>query len=149
MKYVIKHKFWSGKMELWKDENIIGYIKTDNIWKGHVVGYLYESKYFFMRKGAFNTSIEIVDELENVIGEIKYATWTNKAEISVHGKRYTWSSINFWGTKWKLVDELEREIVLENKEFHVNYSSYEDNEFLFLLSSFLLYNYHTKMAAAT
>lgn len=148
MKYRLKHKFWSGKLELWKDDNIIGDIENYSVWKGHSIGYLYEKKYFFMNKGVFANSFEIVDEMDHVIGKISYSGWTSKANISLNGKLYTWESIGFWGTKWKLVDELGREILLEKRQLYVNYNLESENEFLLLLSTFLLYNYQRKMAAA-
>lgn len=149
MKYTLKHKFWSGKLELWKDDTIIGHIKNYSVWKGHAVGYLYDKKYFFMNKGAFAYSTEILDEMDHVIGEINFSAWSSKAEIVVGNNRYMWENNNFWSTRWKITDELGHEILLEKNEFNVNYSTYENNEFLFLLCTYLLYNFHVKMVAAT
>lgn len=149
MCYFIKRKFWSGEMLLYRDDYILGEVKPAGFWNSHIQGSLENKRYTFYNRGAFSTRIEIVDEAENLIGKIRYSKWSSKAKIDLNGKLYRWFCSNFWGTRWELVDESGREIFLEKNEFHVNSNSSNDDEFLFFLSTYLFYNYHQKMAAAT
>jgi SET domain-containing protein len=83
-----------------------------------------------------------------LVGEIEYSTWSSKAEMDLNGTKYYWQVSNFWATKSRLEDQYGKEIHLAKNTFSVNQSHSTDNEFLFLIATFLLFNYQRKMMAA-
>ena len=148
MNYTIKRNFWGGKIDLFREGNVIGGIESRGFWRNTTAGYLHDKKFTFVNKGVFSSRTEIFDQSNNLIGDIEYSSWSSKAEVDLNGSKFYWKSSNFWATKWILEDQYNKEIHLVKSEFSVNYSTYEDNEFLFLLATFLLFNYHQKMSAS-
>ena len=148
MMYMLKRNFWNNHMELLKDNHVIGKVERLGFWGLHAKGYLFDKNYTFLNKGSFSTRTEIWDDKDNLIGEVSYSLWSSKAKIDLNGKKYYWGPKNFWGTKWKLADELGREIFIKKNKFNVNYASTENLEFIYFLSAFLLYNSYKRMGAA-
>ncbi len=149
MLYMLKRNFWNNHIELLRDNHVIGKVEKSGFWGIHAKGYLLDKNYTFLNKGNFSSRTEIRDDNNNLIGEVIYSIWSSKAKIDLNGKKYYWGPKNFWGTKWKLTDELGREIFIEKNEFTVNFASTENLEFIYFLSAFLLYNSYKRMAAAT
>lgn len=145
---MLKRNFWNNNVELLRDDHVIGKIEKSGFWGIHTKGYLFDKKYTFLSKGNFSTRTEIWDDKNNFVGEVTYSIWSSKAKIDLNGKKYYWGPKNLWGTKWKLTDELGREIFLEKNEFIVNFASTKNLEFNYFLSAFLLYNSYKRMAAA-
>src|SRR5690606_41008480 len=136
MMYMLKRNFWNNNVELLRDDHVIGKIEKSDFWGIHTKGYLFDKSYTFLSKGNFSTRTEIWDDKNNFVGEVTYSIWSSKAKIDLNGKKYYWGPKNFWGTKWKLTDELGREIFLEKNEFIVNFASTKNFEFNYFLSAF-------------
>lgn len=148
MNYTIKRNFWGGKIELFREGHLIGGIESRGFWRNTTAGYLHDKEFTFVNKGVFSSRTEIFDQSDNLIGDIEYSSCSSKAEVDLNASKFYWKASNFWATKWILEDQHNKEIHLAKNEFSVNYSTYEDNEFLFLLATFLLFNYHQKMSAS-
>ena len=149
MKYTLKLNFWKNNIDLLRDGKIIGNLVRIGVWKSGAKGYLFDKNYTFLVKGIFSSRTEIMDEQENIIGEINFNHWSYKATVELNGKRYYWQSDNFWCTRWKLTDELGHEILLTKNEFLINNAISENNDFAIFLATYLFYySYNQKMAAA-
>lgn len=147
MNYTIKRNVWGGKIELLRDGHVIGRIDSRGFWSYNASGLLNDNTFTFINKGLFSSRTEILDQHNQLIGDIEYSNWSTRAKIDLNGKMLYWEASNFWATRWRLEDQYGREILLEKNEFIVNYPRSEEDEFLFLLASFLLHRYHRMMVA--
>ena len=64
---------------------------------------------------------------EAVIGEVKFANWSNEATIIFGEDSYHFSASNWWGTGWDLVNTKNNQTVVEiDGQFNQGKAAYAD-----------------------
>ncbi len=147
MNYKWEKRFLSLTYELFLNENKTGELKQEMFGKTVFVK-INESNYKFKKKGIFSSEIEIIDlKSKNLIGKIKFNSWTNKAEIFLTEQKFEWKSDSFWGNKWS-IREYDKKLI-EYKTSGLsggNIKSTIENDLL-LISGLFAFNYYKRIAA--
>ena len=103
-------------------------------------------EYLFRNTGFFNQKTEIVDCSDNnVIGEIDYNSWRNKATVSVNGRTYNWKYDNLWNTRWSISDSNGKSIKFNSSTTKGHIDAYTDDGLL-VLSGLFVKNFYLQAA---
>ena len=74
---------------------------------------LHGKSYAFRKPSSWKQDYEILGNNEAVIGQVKFATWSNEATITFGEESYRFSASNWWGTGWDLVNTKNNQTVVE------------------------------------
>ena len=61
-------------------------------------------RYTFRTCGFFQQNTKIINESNELVGEINYNNWMNKATITIGARKIVWEYNNIWHTKWSMSD---------------------------------------------
>ncbi|MFO7371110.1 MAG: hypothetical protein R6X09_12680 [Bacteroidales bacterium] len=142
-----KKGFFSNTYTLFKNGEMNGYLR-EKTFSQTAVAELNGKSYLFRTKGFFKQRTEIIDFSTNqLIGEISYNNWKNKATISNMNKTVYWSYNNIWNTKWSLSDPDGTEIKFAGSSTK-GYIESNTDDALLILSGLYVTNYYWQMSVA-
>jgi hypothetical protein len=108
--------FFDSNYQLFSAGKIIGNLIFAS-WDNNAVAQDLTSTTNFKTTGFFNTSTNIINAKQEIIGVITYNSWQTKATIHMHnGEIYAWSFSNSWFNKWSITNF---------KEKHIQYQSHQ------------------------
>ena len=139
-----KKGLFSSKYRLF-DNNIEVGAFSQSAFSSTSLGKINEVKIRFKIKGHFSSETEITDLNSNqLIGNIIFNTWRNKAEIKIKNKTYLWKYENFWHSKWSISENGQQVINYKSSTTSGNIESLIDHNLL-ILSGFYVYNYYVML----
>lgn len=98
-------KIFSDNYHIYNGPKQIGYLKNPSFSQTST-GILNGKSYQFQTRGFFKQITQIID-LDNgqIIGQISYNSWMNKAEIVIENQNFHWSYANSWQNKWTITGQ--------------------------------------------
>lgn len=131
--------------KIYSSGNLIGDIKEKPLTQSAKAS-LNGREYLFRTHGFFNQITEIIDNTDNqVIGQVEYNTWRNKATITINGKTINWKYDNLWNTRWSLSDPTGT-IMKFNSSVTQGYIDTNLDDELLVLTGLFVKNYYLQMA---
>ena len=142
-----KKGFFSNNYTLYQNGEMIGDLREKSF-SQTAVAELNGKGYLFRTKGFLKQHTEIIDSsTKQVIGDISYNNWKNKATISGRNKTVSWNYTNFWNTKWSLADKDGTKINYAGSSTKGQIESNTDDALL-ILSGLYVTNYYWQMSVA-
>jgi hypothetical protein len=139
-----KKGLFSSKYRLFDNNIEVGEF-SQSAFSSTSLGKINEVKLRFKKKGLFSSETEITDLNSNqLIGNIKFNSWRNKAEIKISNKKYLWKYDNFWNSKWSISENGQQLINYKSSTTSGNIESSIENDLL-MLSGLYVYNYYVMM----
>lgn len=101
-------------------------------------------RYTFRTCGFFQQHTKIVNENNELVGEIEYNNWMNKATINLGARKIIWEYNNIWHTKWRMSDSTGLQI---NASSSTTAGTIETNstDDLSVLAGLFVTNYYIQM----
>ncbi|AWH74663.1 hypothetical protein DCS32_11000 [Dokdonia sp. Dokd-P16] len=139
--------FFSSTSELYSSEKKIGELKKE-AFSTTVYGNINESHYKFMKKGLFDSGMEIIDlKSKNIIGRITFNSWNTKSQILLDNQKFEWKSDSFWNNKWSIQEHNKKLIEFKKSGLSDGYIKSTTTNDLLLITGILSINYYQKIAA--
>jgi hypothetical protein len=132
---------------IYSEGNLIGKLKN-NCFSQSAEGELKGMKYTFKTSGFFKQHTQIMDnQINNIVGEIKYNNWMTKATLSIQNKKTYWKYENMWNTRWSIFSPEGIKINYSGCSTSGKIESNVEDELL-LLSGLFVTNYYWYMTVA-
>jgi len=147
MKINWKKGLFSTAYRLFSDGREVGYLK-ERFWSGKTEGTLNEEKASFVKQGLFSNKVDIIaPDTQKKLGQIEMNTWRNKASITLSGEPFNWRFINFWNTRWQLLDGETPIIEHKSRTFAGEAESQTEDNLMMLAGLFVFNQWSNAMGA--
>lgn len=134
---------FSNTYSIYANNQLVGKL-TDKAFSKTSTGELDGNRYTFRTIGLFNQHTEILDNKNNVIGEITYNSWMTKATLRILGKTINWNYDNIRNTRWSIFDSGGIDIKYSGSYTKGKIDSSTDDALLLLCGLFVT-NYYRQM----
>lgn len=114
-----------------------------DIWHNQARAISQKSTYFFKGNGFLNSTTQVFDDQNNLIGMIQYNTWQNKAIFTLtSGELYNWAFTNSWYSKWMITDSKAKQINYDADLSSGTIMANTDDEIMLLTGLYIKEHYH-------
>ncbi|KQC02173.1 hypothetical protein [Pedobacter sp. Hv1] len=114
-----------------------------DIWNNQARAISQQSTYLFKGNGFLNSTTQVFDNQNNLIGMIQYHTWQNKAIFTLtSGEAYHWTFTNSWYSKWMITDSKTKQINYDADLSSGAIMANTDDEIMLLTGLYIKEHYH-------
>lgn len=128
---------FDSNYQLFTDGKISGSLLFDT-WKNEAKGIGLTSTYFFKTEGFLKPITRIINEKNELIGSITYASWQTKATIKMEsGEVFGWSFTGSWLNNWLITDFKDKKISYNSQSSKGIINSSTTDESMLLIGIFI------------
>lgn len=143
-KYTWKKGIFDCAYKIYLNNQQIGLLR-DKTFSQTSEGEINGKSYLFKTTGFLKQRTQILNENNELVGEIEYNNWMNQANISLGARKIIWKYSNIWHSKWNMSDSTGLQI---NSSASTTAGTIETNTLddISILTGLFVTNYYIQMS---
>lgn len=144
-----KKGFFSSTTKFYENDIEIGLFKQRG-WKDIFRAEINGKKFRFETKGIFKQVTTIFNDMfDSKLGTIEFRNWKREAEVLLNdGTKLSWTTLNFWNTKWQITNNLDFIITYKSSTFKGTAEADKYDDLLFMTGYFIFEFYENQTQTA-